>query len=46
MGGKMRSGNRVTIIKKEIAANDDDIVKELASMYREIEKNIGCLGNK
>lgn len=46
MGGKMRSGNRVTILKKEIAANDDDIVKKLASMYKKMAKNIGCLDNK
>jgi hypothetical protein len=46
MGGKMRSRNRVTIIKKEIPANDDDIVKELSIVYKKIAKNIGCLDNK
>ncbi|RZB31872.1 MAG: hypothetical protein SRB1_01491 [Desulfobacteraceae bacterium Eth-SRB1] len=46
MGGKMKLKNCVTIIKKKIVANDDAIVKELASMYKKMVKNIGSLDNK
>ena len=48
VGGKMRLGNWVTSIKQKISANanNDDIVNELASMYKKIKKHIGCLDNK
>ena len=46
MGGKMLPSNRITSIKQKISTNDDDIIKELSSMYKKIAKNIGCLDNK
>ena len=48
VGGKTRSSNWVTSIKKKISANanNDDIVKELASIYKKIAKNIRCLDDK